>query len=395
MVTIKKLMGLDVMKDMQLIAGKGGSDNVVKRIVTLDYEFVRAGSEYNSEWKDELVMTSFLYARGNPNLILAAVKRLAKEDAAGLIIRNVFHLDISEEVIRFANHENFPIYIAKDNMLYLEDLIFAFNDLFRRTEDKEHEEIKLREIMYSDIDSESIKQKALNINSYYGSSYYIYYIRPLSDTGEIILESRQNSGLRRKLMMQGDSLIRFNDGMFYIHTYDQSKPVDDPRMIWAKVLDLDPDEFRVGVSNRQNYLKDYKSALLQSVYAFYYADIYGKRISQFSETETYQILFMSDNYKWHKQYLEKITEPIMEYDDNVGSELWATLMQYEWCGGDVKKAADNMCIHENSLRYRIGKVFELFEKDRKDKTFETELFIAVKLYRIECLMQSEKGFFNR
>ena len=147
MLSFRDIMDLDVMNGMKLIAGEKGLDNEIEKVSILDYEFTRKGSSYAS-WSDgEFVLTTFLYAAGDASLIFPAVKRLCRIKAAGLAIRNVFQLEISRDVIWFANQQNFPIFIIDDHQCYFEKIIIGINDLKQRLHDSNFQEKNVVEIL--------------------------------------------------------------------------------------------------------------------------------------------------------------------------------------------------------------------------------------------------------
>lgn len=52
-----------------------------------------------------------------------AVKNLIAKKCSGLIVKNIFQLNISSNVIKYANLNNFPIFVLKDQDILFENLI--------------------------------------------------------------------------------------------------------------------------------------------------------------------------------------------------------------------------------------------------------------------------------
>ena len=121
--TINDVRNFPQLKKMTLIAGEGGLNREVTHCGILDYEYDKNLShkyyEYNYQMSDFLTLTSFLYAKNDPNLIYDAVKKLISKNGSGLIIKNIYRLPISENVIRYADHNNFPIFILNDSYPFL------------------------------------------------------------------------------------------------------------------------------------------------------------------------------------------------------------------------------------------------------------------------------------
>ena len=123
-VTVEDISNFPEFADLKLIAGRGGLNKAVEKCGILDYEFVEGVREkwYNTNFRDEnmIVMTSFLYAKDNEYLIMDAVKNLTSRKCSGLIIKNIFHLPIHENVIRYADTMNFPILVIEGSNIHFE-----------------------------------------------------------------------------------------------------------------------------------------------------------------------------------------------------------------------------------------------------------------------------------
>lgn len=337
--------------------------------------------------KKEFVLTSFLYAVNNPDSILSGIKRLHKYQAVGLAIRNVFHFEIGSEIIRFANQHDFPIFIMDDYQVYFEDIITSFYGLEERVKRNEIQEKKLAEILYGRLDDQTVKKIAQEINCFFSNTYYVYYIKPMNQMGENGLKYLLFHGVEKELEKKGNALIRYGNGAFYVCSQNQFRTKPDMSEYWYKTLELEPTRFWVGISTLQPFLHTMRTALRQSYYACCYAEIYEDTYCSFDSIGIYQILFASLKEQGQETYLDAIMHPITVYDQKTKSELWETLLRYEFYNGSIKEVAKAMYTHENTIRYRIKKIYSLFEKVPGDLNFEIELLVAAKMYRIQRLFK--------
>ena len=394
MVTVRDLVSSERMKKLRMIAGANGLDREISRVSILDYEFTRGGFLAGDTWEDQFVLTSFLYTRDCSDNVISAVKRLIRIGAVGLAIRNVFRLEISQEVIRYANQYNFPIFIIDDRQLFFEDIIIHFNTLQSQNSRKETQERTLTKILTGNLGEKAIREAALEINHNFGSAYSICFLRPAQGQSEQALRHLLSQPLDKQTEHQGNSLIRFRSGAFLIHSVDQSKARDTTNFYWQKMLPMDPTRFYVGVSETKLVLEQFHVALTEAYYASCYCELYEKRESFFSELGLHQVLFHAMHGGWLETYLSRIVDPIVDYDRKNGSELWQTLLTYEQHNGSFKESAKDSFNHENTLRYRIKKIFELFGKKANDASFQSELLVAVKLYRMHELLGEDQDIFQ-
>ena len=71
------------------------------------------------------MLTTFTYARDNIAIWQQAVKRLDKEKCSGIAIKNVFSMDLPQNIVYYANMHHFPVFLFTDNTLFFEDVIIT------------------------------------------------------------------------------------------------------------------------------------------------------------------------------------------------------------------------------------------------------------------------------
>lgn len=125
-ITVHDIVSSPDFKTLKLINSPFDLSNVVSGCGILDYEFdekVRHRFLKVNFSPGQLVLTSFLYAKDNEHFIMDAVKNLIAKKCSGLIVKNIFQLNISSNVIKYANLNNFPIFVLKDQDILFENLI--------------------------------------------------------------------------------------------------------------------------------------------------------------------------------------------------------------------------------------------------------------------------------
>lgn len=114
--TVKDILELPALKGFQPVAGKGGLDNDIITAGIADYEFV-SGIDYDLDGafeKDSLVISSLLFAKDDPSLILPAIKHLKRAAVSAFAYKTVVFEALPDEVILYADKNDFPIFSYKD-----------------------------------------------------------------------------------------------------------------------------------------------------------------------------------------------------------------------------------------------------------------------------------------
>ena len=125
---------------LRLVAGEDGLARPVREVGILDYELlpeVKSRFQRVNFYENQLVVSTFLYAKDNPFLITEAIKYLVSKGSSGLIIKNVFHLQIPEGAIRYANARNFPVLLTTGDRMLFDELIIRVDRAQRQAESYE------------------------------------------------------------------------------------------------------------------------------------------------------------------------------------------------------------------------------------------------------------------
>ena len=221
-VTVEDISNFPEFADLKLIAGRGGLNKPVEKCGILDYEFVEGVREkwYNTNFRDEnmIVMTSFLYAKDNEYLIMDAVKNLTSRKCSGLIIKNIFHLPIHENVIRYADTMNFPILVIEGSNIHFEDLIVLISERIRHYELLHYRESKVDEILRSGSDYRLLESISYDINPTFKTDMVAMFFKAKGQFGPREYLKMEKLIEDSSLMTASDSMFYYRDGFFIIHS---------------------------------------------------------------------------------------------------------------------------------------------------------------------------------
>lgn len=110
---------------------------------------------------------------------------------------------------------------------------------------------------------------------------------------------------------------------------------------------------------------------------------YAKQMDQLcgvAKYEDYRICEILNCAKKNMSYPllhSEILDSIKNYDQINHSEYFLTLKAYLFCNMDYLATADKLCIHKNTVIYRIKKIHELFQINLEDIKQITSLYISM------------------
>ena len=388
-ITILEAMKLPTLKDFELIAGYRGLDREIQRASILDYEYEKSLSDKPIQTyfeKEDFVISSLIYAKDDPSLILESVKGLVSDGVSGLAVKNIYYDVLPEEVIKYANQMDFPIFIFDKKGSYYEDIVTEIYDKNKEKNSISYQEAKIGILLKEDMDKSSVKNMAKDFNISFKENMFSICLKPKKYIDENSLTNIINI-LNRDL---GASHVayRYHGIIFIICTYADShkenKSTEFSRLVRLMIysLFLDLNDYYIGISNFHKYIDELNFALKESMYAMRVASIEGENIKYYYEIGVYKLLMPSYSEGYMINFYSDTIGKIKQYDQKYNSELLQTAIVYVKLGGNIKNTAKSINLHENTVRYRINKIKEIFNTTNSEFEFYEELALGIKLHLI-------------
>ncbi len=366
--TVQDISSFPILEKMQLIAGKGGLKKPVVHCGILDYEYDKDVSskyyDYNYQMDGFLTLTTFLYAKNDPNLIYDAVKKLISKKGSGLIIKNIFKLPISDKVIRYADRMDFPIFILNDSYPFFEDIIIAINKSMEFYDSVYYTENKVRALLSTHEDD---RHTILNL---------IYDINPSMHDNFLCLRFKYKKGrfmpkaylemerflYENNLLKPEDTVFYYDNGFMIIHSNHQYKVGAFSTLMetgFKKLEEHYPDDFYVGISRMHNFKGELATAVAESCYAASFHTDTDASCSEYGALNTYQAILPYANQSYMQNYSQDFLLPLEKYDAEKHSEILATVIEFVKCRGNLEKTGLVMGQHKNTIRNRLKKAGEI------------------------------------
>lgn len=389
-ISIADLIHFERFSSFRLIAGRNGLKNIISKVGFLDHEFTVEGE---TKWAKgqfiigEFLMTSLLYAKDDESLILDAIKRLSKVNVSGLAIKNIFSLNISQEVIRYADNNSFPLFVFTDFNVFFEDIIIDLTNAINLDSSNNLIEKKVNSILYDDLNRETIKKLSLEINHFFKNCNYSIYFRN-KETMDAIQSINMIRVLNNNSPNDHSLFLKFENGFFYINTADDLESTDLEHFAAdiLKKINLNIDTYNVGISNIHKSLSQIKNALQESIFASQTSMISESNINFYKDIGIYKFILPLIDEPCIIDFSTQIINAIKNCESSSNSEIFDTVIQYVECEGNIKSTAQKLFQHENTIRYRINKISKLLNLNMHKRNFYEELAIAVKIFKINQIL---------
>lgn len=385
-ITVLEATKLETFKNFRLIAGHRGLDNIVDKVAILDWEFDTKieGRFIDEEFiKGDFVLSSLLFAKDKPELIIEMVKYLVDMQVSGLAIKNIYYNELSDKVINYANENSFPIFIF-DNNVYFEDIITEVIDKIRFMDNYELLENKIDMLIKMDLSKNLIRDISLEINISFKECLLVLYYKPQKFIGDNKIISVIETLKKTKNLTLYDSILKYRNGILIISTFEKLQLKDFQGKVDSliKKIGMNVSDYYIGVSNLHTNLSKLSIGINESIFAQKTGEVSQNNLNFFSDIGVYSILMPYINNIWLHKFYNSIIIPIKNYDEKYNTELFNTAIKYIENDGKINETANALYLHKNTIRYRISKIKELLNMNHCEGSFYEQLSIAIKLYKI-------------
>ncbi len=370
---------------LNILCGKGGMTRRVGSAGVLDYEFlpeVLGKYRHSNFQKDQLVITTFLYAKDNEYFIADAVKNLIAKGVSGLVIKNVFHLQIHDAVLRYADAKNFPIFVSDSADLIFEDFIFDVTDSVHRMESLDYVKREIDAALAQETTEAEAYNHGLNLNPSLENQHIVFYVPMEVDDPEFSYLNYVHAYQGSPLDKPEHLLTLYEDGFLFIYSWERQSIKKEQIISTLKEILMLDSQAPIGISNTHYYLGELRESIREAMYS---AKISRERVlkgsptsgaTSFSDLGSLRILLPYCKGKAMEAFRKDILDPVEAYDVENKGHLMETLIAYCENNCSFKDAAQALSQHINTVRYRMDKVTEITGLSYKDPREMQQLDLA-------------------
>ena len=401
---------------VRLVAGQGGLSRQVEEVGILDYELlggVRGKYQRDNFYANQLVMSSMLYARDDAFQIVEAVKYLVSKGVSGLLIKNVFRLQVPDAAVRYANARNFPLFVATSDDLFFDEVILRVGERVRSLADGTAVEREVDALLAS-ADAGEVRRRALGLNPSFGEEQRATFVL----LGEDVAPARmaELEGLYRRSAAAGVGNLlchhagRRDCGLLYVET-SKGELADHgqtlARTLLADVLDQER-ACAVGISDVHYDLGELACAIREAMRAARLARASGTdgiadgvasnesraaagapAIANYAELGATRAILPHAGSPEMRAFASDVLAPLREFDAEHGSQLAETLATFVACGQSTRETAETLGQHANTVRYRMEKVARLTGLDHREPRQMVQLALACEIERCQEVLEQE------
>lgn len=384
---------------LKLKAGENGLQKSVRWIYFADcLQCVK--SEYKIEnyiHGDEFVVLTNPSVTDDSQKLMALIHQMYEYRITALGINEG---QISEELIHYCEEKNLPLFELPEKY----PLIDLSQIICRKLVLEENDRNAAEQLFSSILDAEHLSRERVMAQARYlnidlEGSFFVAEFAVASENTENGWENEDSltAGRNVKPMIHAelsgyikqDILILPQAGSILALIPDKDAEESHIKEIFFRIVDRAQREYgitlRIGVGNSRAYLDEVKASRNEAASALRAAEVSGSEgnIFFYREQGLYTLLSHVDDSRILDIYVEEKIEKLLRADEINDGNLSETLENYLNCSCNVKKTAEEMFLHRNTLNYRLKKIREILGCDLEnlDTCLELKLAFLIRRYR--------------
>lgn len=214
------------------------------------------------------------------------------------------------------------------------------------------------------------------------------------NTNLLDMEAKKNQiwqTIKENLLQFDPQLMLTRKGSELIMIVPVANEGHDEQRYWKSLyqfvdgLVVDEDEkvqVFIGVGGMANKIHEYFFCYNQAILAqnVVKKQMRGVGFAFFDDLGVYTLLTNLKESSVAILFIKKYLDPILQYADGKGADLFHTLRMFLFHNGNWKNTMDALYIHRSTLRYRLERIKDILEVDIDDAESRLNLMIAYKLY---------------
>jgi len=385
MMTVKDLFQLSLTKNFSVVAGYNALHKIIISVGILDFEFTEGIQPMRKEAFEphSLVLSSLLFANQKPELLIETIKELIKLKVSALAYKPAIYEDLPDEVLQFANEQDFPI-LRFGGDEYFEEVIFEVMTYIKGREN----DLFLQNIMRCLIEEEVSEPQLQSFLQQMNKPFEEYVF-----TANIQMIQSQNpkwmdSFLKFQSFLKSGIVCTYKNSILILLT-DKSGKLQFSKLLkeWMDLYGISTDGLTIGYGRVHQTHTELHRAVREAYYARIIAAMETKSICNYADLASERLLIelYQKDAKFASRYLQEYLGPLLT--EKTHKDLLDTAVTFVLKKSNVKEVADAHCCHPNTIRYRMAKIRQLLEPFSNDFVFYENLSAAVKLYLLHKEME--------
>ncbi len=375
-ISVKEALELDCFRGARLIAGQSGLDRPISRVSVL--ESPDLDDFGNAMGRGDFYISSFFAIKDDLEAQMNTFKILTNTSSSGLCLIDLYMDDLSPGIKEYADREAYPVMMISNFVPYAAIITEIMGAIIKHKEDT-ITEMTIRSLLQPMVTEQEVYSMAMGINNKFLDSVGALYLKTGSDQ-EADIAVLKNSFKGKEHW----SFLKFDGGLLLIMSFGKESK-ERINMQLNQVLDgIDYyfRHYRMGISRFHRSLGNLNTCIREALMSYEVCDRRSDNKVYYNDLGVYRLLMLIKDEPELRRFHDEMVVPLESYDRQNGTSLLNTAISYVDNDGDIKKTAQHLYQHQNTIRYRLNKVKEILDMKEMGGSFYEKLSIAIKINKI-------------
>lgn len=381
MLRIKDILSMDFAKEFRILAGESGLGNAFWNVGINDYEPLEDIPKVFGE--GDLLLTSLALYKHESYNISTYLKAFIDAGVSGIAIKTAFEKDIPKDILAYSNQKKIPL-IATPNELFTEDLVVELKQTIKEDEAHSWFEMRMENVLSGEAGSEEeeLLLKEIFPDNENEDEKIVYYFKNTDSSQDIEVNYRRIlyklEELLPHLRIKG---AKYADGLFIFAVRNYLG--EDVKTI----LEQHGFPLKKYVAGVYTYTGTpgitIREILQNSISAAYVCLCEDEAQINYDDIGVYKYILPFDaKGRLYREYANRF-EKIIAYDRKKETNFNDTILCYVKNQGEIRKTAEEMHQHINTIRYRLKRIHEFLGYDEKNyNEFYVDIVLMSKIYKL-------------
>lgn len=384
-ITVLDVLELPIMSNAKLKAGHGGLKNTIQYVNILDNRYDDTDtSAHLPKYGENFYITSMYYGQEDPAYAVNVIKHFIEVKAAAVCIIDEYISDLPEAAYALANSCDLPV-IFIDRETPYPIIISSVMELKLSYQKAGWSEDLLITLTGSDCTDQRTREILEQINPGFASNLIAFYcVRPVSSEPNVTSVANEVKLLSKINQSSLSFASEYRDGLLIVHSFKNSSlnATDDIAKAMVHTIRQLLKDAVIGISH-VHPLMEIGKAISQARTAANSGSCDQSGVIRFQDLGAMRLIMELSGKPALDKYYHEILNPLEKYDNKYNSHLLDTVTAYIENNMDYVRTSKAIFVHENTVRYRLGKVKSLVPYGTSDMDFEQTLYLFYKITKLK------------
>jgi PucR family transcriptional regulator, proline-responsive transcriptional activator len=354
-----ELMNIPSFKNIHLIAGESGLERKVSWVYILQ----------TPSLEDWVHGGELMFVVNNKNVYNILEEAVSHQLAGVVVLKSEENeSNINEEIIRYANKENMPLFEMDYHIKLLDITRDISNYIFQKQKREDYLERFFYNLLFvTKLNNEDIDEYAMHFGYQLGQVCFIAVLKYEEDTSKLeqIRLSLQLYIDDSNVILQSIIISNYIVILAFVVPEYMNKAKKLLKSAFHILYDKYSEKLCIGIGSTCHSLYDVRQSYYQAMKSLRLCTKENV-IIDYHELGFPRLLLNITNEENLEEYATFTLGKIMNHDKKNDTFFLKTLETYILCNGNISKTAANLFIHRNTCIYRMEKIKELFNLDYDD-----------------------------